>query len=61
MIGDFFTSVGGVILWVTLFFIWVALAVLCARNRHWVLFIIGFFFPLLWLIGALIRPRVVEA
>jgi hypothetical protein len=26
------------------------------RKGHYVLFIIGLFFPILWLIGALIRP-----
>jgi hypothetical protein len=26
------------------------------RKGHWLLFILGIFFPLLWIIGALIGP-----
>jgi hypothetical protein len=32
------------------------LGVLTIRKGHWVLFVIGIFVPLLWLIGALMRP-----
>jgi hypothetical protein len=35
----------------------VTLGVLSIRKGHWVMFIIGFFFPLFWLIGALLPPR----
>jgi hypothetical protein len=35
----------------------VALGVTCLRKGHWVMFIIGFFFPLFWIIGAVIPPR----
>ena len=31
--------------------------VLTVRNRHWVLFILGFLFPLLWIIGAIMSPK----
>ncbi len=34
----------------------VALGVTCLRKGHWVMFIIGFIFPLLWIIGAVIPP-----
>jgi hypothetical protein len=34
--------------------IWLGVATL--RKGHWVLFVIGIFFPLLWIIGALIPP-----
>ena len=34
----------------------ITLGVLCLRKGHWVMFIIGLFFPLLWLIGAIIPP-----
>ena len=36
----------------------ITLGVLCLRKGHWVMFIIGLFFPLLWLIGAIIPPVV---
>ena len=35
----------------------VTLGVLSIRKGHWVMFIIGIFFPLFWLIGALMPPR----
>ena len=34
----------------------ITLGVLCLRKGHWVMFIIGLFFPLFWLIGAIIPP-----
>jgi hypothetical protein len=45
--------IGGGILYLVLL---VTLGILCIRNGHWVLFIIGIFLPFLWLIGALMRP-----
>ena len=47
----------GVILYLVLL---ITLGVITIRKGHWVLFIIGFFFPLLWLIGALLPPVVVS-
>ena len=35
----------------------VTLGILSIRKGHWVMFIIGIFFPLFWLIGALMPPR----
>jgi hypothetical protein len=43
---------GGVI-WVVLL---VTLGIISLRKGHWVMFIIGLFIPLFWLIGALL-PR----
>jgi hypothetical protein len=43
----------GVILYLVLIF---ALGLTCLRKGHWVMFILGFFFPLLWIIGAIIPP-----
>ena len=43
----------GVIYLVLLF----TLAVLCFRKGHWVLGLIGFIFPLLWVIGAVLPDR----
>jgi hypothetical protein len=35
----------------------VTLGVISLRKGHWVMFIIGIFIPLFWLIGALIPSR----
>jgi hypothetical protein len=32
----------------------VTLGILTIRKGHWVIFIIGFFIPILWLLGALL-------
>jgi hypothetical protein len=34
--------------------IWLGIRTL--RRGHWVMFIVGFFIPLFWIIGALIPP-----
>jgi hypothetical protein len=34
----------------------VALGITCLRKGHWVMFILGFFLPLFWIIGAVIPP-----
>ncbi len=43
----------GVILYLVLL---VTLGVITSRKGQWVMFIIGFFLPLFWLIGALLPP-----
>jgi hypothetical protein len=45
--------IGGGILYVVLL---VTLGILSIRKGHWVMFIVGFFIPLFWLIGALMPP-----
>lgn len=35
----------------------VTLGILCIRRGHWVMFIIGIFIPLFWVIGAILPPR----
>jgi hypothetical protein len=35
----------------------VVFAVLCFRKGHWVLGLIGFIFPILWIIGAILPSR----
>jgi hypothetical protein len=42
------------IIWLVLL---VTLGVICLRKGHWVMFIIGLFIPLFWLIGAVIPRR----
>ena len=47
-----FTTLG--IIYLVLLF---TLAVLSFRKGHWVLGLIGFIFPVLWLIGAILPDR----
>jgi hypothetical protein len=35
----------------------ITLGILSIRKGHWVMFILGIFLPLFWLIGALMPPR----
>ena len=39
----------------------VTLGVATIRNGHWVLFILGIFLPIFWIIGGLMRPSVQAA
>jgi hypothetical protein len=48
-----FFVLGGILYIVLL----VTLGLMSIRKGHWVMFIIGIFFPLFWLIGALMAPR----
>ena len=52
-----FIGVGGTILYLTLLF---TLGLVTLRNGHGWMFFFGIFFPLLWLIGALMEPRTVQ-
>ena len=45
--------IGGGILYIVLI---VTIGVMCIRKGHWVMFIVGIFFPLFWLIGAIMPP-----
>ena len=36
----------------------ITLGIISLRKGHWVMFIIGLFFPLFWFIGALLPRRV---
>ncbi len=44
----------GVLLGVIYFVLLVSLGVLSIRKGHWIMFIVGFFIPLFWLIGAIL-------
>ena len=35
----------------------ITLGIISLRKGHWVMFIIGLFLPLFWLIGALLPPK----
>ena len=39
------------------FVLMVTLGVMSLRKGHWVMFIIGIFIPLFWVIGGLMPPR----
>jgi hypothetical protein len=55
MVAGMWWGIGGglAILWLVLL---IALGVSCLRKGHWVMFILGFFLPLFWIIGAIIPP-----
>ena len=38
------------------FVLLIVLGVSCLRKGHWILFILGIFIPLFWIIGAVIPP-----
>ncbi|MFI5066330.1 MAG: hypothetical protein ACHP9Z_20455 [Streptosporangiales bacterium] len=49
-------------LWISLsgiiyFILLVTLGIMSIRKGHWVIFIVGLFIPLFWLIGALMPRR----
>ena len=40
------------------FVLLVTLGVMCIRKGHWVMFIVGIFLPIFWIIGAIMPPKV---
>ena len=50
---------GFIALWSILYFVLlITLGVISIRKGHWVMFIVGIFLPLFWIIGALMPRRV---
>ena len=47
----------GVILGIIYFVLLVVFAITSFRKGHWVLGLIGFIFPILWIIGAILPSR----
>ena len=45
--------IGGGILYIVLV---VTIGLTCIRKGHWVMFLLGLGFPVLWLIGAIMAP-----
>jgi hypothetical protein len=45
--------IGGIVYFILL----VTLGIITIRKGHWVMFIIGLFIPLFWIVGALMPPR----
>jgi hypothetical protein len=49
---------GFYVLWVAIYLVLiVTLGIMSLRKGHWVMFIIGIFFPIFWLIGAILPSR----
>ena len=44
--------IGGILYFILL----VTIGIITIRKGHWVMFIIGIFIPLFWIIGAIIPP-----
>ena len=38
-------------------FLLIFLGVRTIKNGHWILFILGFFIPLVWILGGLLPPK----
>jgi hypothetical protein len=51
------SGVGWILFTVIYLVLLVTLGVMTFRKGHWILGIIGFFFPILWLIGAVLPGR----
>jgi len=52
------TSGGFIGLWAVIYVVLlITLGILSIRKGHWVMFLIGLFLPLFWLIGALLPKR----
>jgi hypothetical protein len=52
------TGGGFVALWAIIYVVlMVTLGIMSIRKGHWIMFIIGIFLPLFWLIGALLPAR----
>jgi hypothetical protein len=46
-----------VLLGVIWFVLLVTLGIMSIRKGHWIMFIIGIFIPIFWIIGALMPPK----
>jgi hypothetical protein len=51
------SSLGWTLLVILYFVLLVSIGVMCIRKGHWVMFIVGIFIPLFWIIGALVPPK----
>jgi hypothetical protein len=50
------STTGWTVLAVVYVLLLVSLGVMAIRKGHWVMFILGIFIPLFWIIGALLPP-----
>ncbi len=51
-----FSAAGGVLLGAVYLVLMVTLGIIAIRKGHWVMFIVGIFIPLFWIIGAMLPP-----
>jgi hypothetical protein len=51
-----FSASGAVLLGAVYVVLMVTLGIIAIRKGHWVMFIIGIFMPLFWVIGAMLPP-----
>jgi hypothetical protein len=51
--------VGGGLLAILYIVLLITLGIVTIRKGHWVMFIVGIFIPLFWIIGAIMPPRTV--
>ena len=51
------SSTSVVLLGVIWFVLLVTLGIMSIRKGHWIMFIIGIFIPIFWIIGALMPPK----
>jgi hypothetical protein len=51
------SSLGWTLLVILYFVLLVSIGVMCIRKGHWVMFIVGIFIPLFWIIGADMPPK----
>jgi hypothetical protein len=51
-----FSTSGAVLLGAVYVVLMVTLGIISIRKGHWVMFIIGIFIPLFWIIGAMLPP-----
>jgi hypothetical protein len=51
--------VGGGLLAILYIVLLITLGLMTIRKGHWVMFIVGIFIPLFWIIGAIMPPRTV--
>ena len=49
-------SSGWIVAGIIYFILLITLGVMSIRKGHWIMFILGFFIPLFWLIGGLMPP-----
>jgi hypothetical protein len=57
--GEHMWYVGGGLLAILYIVLLITLGLMTIRKGHWVMFIVGIFIPLFWIIGAIMPPRTV--
>lgn len=50
------STFGWTMLVILYFVLLVSIGVMCIRKGHWIMFIVGIFLPLFWIIGAVMPP-----